>query len=174
MSTTRRHGDLIGQIYADVVNKYKEFLKKREINPRQEQSQLVHYGEKKEMPQLVDITKIKDKDYFVSGLINDLNYVQPDFMLFKDNPYWENQRQTRTAGLPDLIVEVWSEGNPQENRDFKFKLYSSSDITEHWYIEQDCNIIKCYQGGARLPDQNLHEVLRTQRGVEFDLRYLAL
>jgi Uma2 family endonuclease len=103
-----------------------------------------------------------------------LRCVQPDFFLFHKNPYIINKRDIRTAGQPDLIVEVWGEEDTKNNRDFKKYLYSASDITEHWYIEQDSNTIKCYLGRNELPDQSLMNILKTQNGLEFDLRYLAI
>jgi len=53
-------------------------------------------------------------------------------------------------------------------------LYATSSITEHWYIEQDSNHVQCYVGKERISDQNLTVVLITQKGLEFDLRYLAI
>ena len=58
--------------------------------------------------------------------------------------------------------------------DFKMNLYATSDITEHWYIEQDSNIVQCYTGKKRISDQNLKNVLVTQKSIEFDLRYLVI
>jgi Uma2 family endonuclease len=136
----------------------------------------VHYGTKK-LPngfELVDIDSIENKEYFCANTILELDYVNPDFVLFKNNPYVENKKQTRTAGRPDLIVEVWSESNAKNDRAFLQNLYATSEITEHWYIEQDSNKVECYMGKEQLPDQYLTNILVTQKGLEFDLRYLAI
>jgi Uma2 family endonuclease len=95
-------------------------------------------------------------------------------MIFKDNPYLTNKKQTRTAGQPDLMIEVWSESNTEEDIVFLKHLYSTSPITEHWYIEQDSNKVERYIGKEQLPNQYLTNVLVTQKGLEFDLRYLAI
>ena len=176
MSNSKRHGRLVGQLYADIVTKHKELLEADKINPLQTEAALVYFGRvsKGDTLSLVDVGKIDDKDEFIEEAINELDYIQPDFMLFKNNPYWENRRQTRTAGFPDLIVEVWSPANSKDERAIKFGLYSSSDTTEHWHIEHDSNIVKCNKGTERLPNQNLRNILTTQDGIEFDLRYLAL
>ena len=141
-----------------------------------EECSLVHWGKKTEPTslKLVNISEIEDFGKFKESIIEDLYYVQPDFMLFKKNPYIENKRQTRIAGQPDLIIEVWSEGNTKNERAFLQNLYASSPITEHWYIEQDKNDVQCYMGKERLLDQHLTNVLITQNGIKFDLRYLAL
>ena len=73
----------------------------------------------------------------------DINYfytVQPDLMLFKENDWVVNDFETRYAGCPDLILEVWSEANDELYRNFKKNLYKTSNTTEHWYITQDSNL----------------------------------
>ena len=80
----------------------------------------------------------------------------------------------KTAGQPDLVVEVWSDGNTPTDRAFLQKLYASSSITEFWQVEQDSNAVKCSIGEEKLPDQSLTNILKTQKGLEFDLRYLAI
>jgi Uma2 family endonuclease len=85
-----------------------------------------------------------------------------------------NERETKTAGYPDIIIEVWSKSNDDSERDFKLDLYSSSPITEHWYIEQDSNEVICYFGKERIENQYLNNILVTRNGLEFDLCYLAI
>ena len=106
--------------------------------------------------------------------VTSLEKVQPDLAFFDKNKYVINKRETKVAGRPDLIVEVWSDGNTEAHKDYKKYLYSTSPITEHWYIEQDSNKVKCYMGNEQLPDQYLTNILKTQNGIEFDLRYLAI
>jgi len=53
-------------------------------------------------------------------------------------------------------------------------LYATSDITEHWYIEQDSNEVICYFGKNRIEGQFLSNILITRGGLKFDLRYLAV
>jgi len=172
MATSRRHNFITGSLFANVF----ELFKKNMINPFQEEVALVYEGERKKNGpfRLVDVRLVQDPEKFSEGVINDYEYVQPDFAFFKKNPYLTNRRETRTAGKPDLIVEVWSESNSAEEREWKFNLYSTSDETEHWYVDQDSNMVKCYFGRNKLPDQCLTRILRTQDGIEFDLRHLAL
>ena len=172
MATTDRHNDMISTFIGDIL----PLKRKKQIYALQSDCALVHWGEKKESANLalVNISEIEDTVKFIDSTIEYLEYIQPDFMLFKDNPYMKNSKGLRTAGQPDLIVEVWSESNSKAERELKWNLYSTSDITEHWYIEQDLNKVKCYMGSGQLPDQYLTNILKTQRGLEFDLRYLAI
>jgi Uma2 family endonuclease len=172
MSTTKRHNKITGTLFSETI----DMLRKNEVNALQEECALVYWGTKKNSNgfDLVDATKIVDKSDFTENIILELEYVQPDFVLFKNNLFIENKRQTRTAGQPDLIVEVWSESNLKNDRAFLQNLYATSDITEHWYIEQDLNKVECYMGRKQLPEQSLKNILKTQKGLEFDLRYLAI
>jgi Uma2 family endonuclease len=172
MSTSGRHNRLAGTFFGEVLN----LLRKKEVYALHEEGALVYWGEKKEFDfiRLVDVSEIKDIDEFTTEIIHDLHYVQPDFFLFKKNPYLHNKRETKIAGYPDLIVEVWSEDNTTFDRKVKLGLYSSSPVTEHWYIEQNSNEVVCYYGDKRLENQSLMNVLATRDGLKFDLRYLAI
>ena len=123
---------------------------------------------------LVNIDEIEDIDEFTDDLIDELEYVQPDFVLFRNNKHLRNKKGTRTAGCPDLIVEVWSGENTTYDRKVKFDLYSSSPVTEHWYIEQKSNNVACYYGEKRIASQCLTDILVTRGGLEFDLRDLVV
>ncbi|MCL2096555.1 MAG: Uma2 family endonuclease [Oscillospiraceae bacterium] len=171
MGTTYRHNDIISTFSGDIL----PLKRKRELIAFQEQCPLVYYGDRGVSAgfKLVDVTAVVNIESFLDN-ITELQHVKPDFMIFKENPYLTNKKQTRTAGRPDLIIEVWSESNTDEDIIFLKHLYSTSPITEHWYIEQDSNRIECYIGKKRLAEQYLTNVLKTQKGLEFDLRYLSL
>jgi hypothetical protein len=172
MSTTARHNRLAGTLFSAVV----DLLRKSEAHALHEECSLVYWGRKSEPTslRLISIPEIEDIAKFTESTIEDLYYVQPDFMLFKNNPYVENKRQTRTAGCPDLIVEIWSDGNTGNDRAFLQNLYATSNLTEHWYIEQHSNEVTCYIGRQRIANQNLSDILETRNGLKFDLRYLAI
>jgi len=158
-----------------LMNRIFNRIESGELLAFQEQCPLVYFGTK-ELPagfKLIDAESIKDAQRFLEN-ITELEHVKPDFMLFKNNAYLRNKKQTRTAGQPDLIVEVWSESNTDDDRAFLQNLYATSSITEHWYIEQDSNEVICYSGSNRLENQSLVNILVTRSGLEFDLRYLAI
>ena len=172
MSTTVRHNRITQTLIGRLLNE----IENNKLHALSEECSLVHWGRISEPSSisLVDIKKIENLEIFKETIIEDLYYVQPDLMVFKSNPYVENKRQTKTAGQPDLIVEVWSDGNSKDDRDFKKYLYSTSGVTEHWYIAQDSNEVTCYYGEKRLENQCLMNVLATRGGLNFDLRYLAI
>ena len=172
MSTTIRHNKITTTLSSAVI----DLLRNKEALALQEECALVHWGfkNKQDFKTLIDVRAINNIDEFVKFTIYELDFVQPDFFIFKKNKYLCNERETRIAGYPDLIVEVWSENNTQAEKDFKLDLYSSSPITEHWYIEQNSNEVVCYYGEKRLENQYLMNVLATRGGLNFDLRYLAI
>ena len=172
MSTTIRHNKItrrLGGNLLDLEEKENAFI-------FQEDCSLVYFGSENKVSdiRLVDLADITDENDFLNDVIDDLKTVEPDLVLFHHNRFLVNTRETRTAGQPDLIVEVWSKDNTQKERDFKKYLYSTSKITEHWYIDQDSNSIECWLGSQQLKSQNLNHIIKTQKGVEFDLRYLAI
>jgi len=177
MGTLGRHNEIITEIVGKIFSLIE---RKRKIRIWHENYPLVYHGKKTELDalSLVDITKIEDMASFKENVMTVLRRVEPDFMLFDKNAYIENsaknEKRSRVAGFPDLIIEVWSEENTKADREFKKFLYSTSPVTEHWYIEQDSNEVECYMGGEALPKQYLTDVLRTQGGIDIDLRYLAI
>ena len=174
MGTTARHGRLLNFLTKSTI----ELFMQNELIDFSDSSSLVYYGNKKRAPQnceLVDISNIDNINKFKKEIINDLGYVDPDYMYFKKgNEFILNKKETRAAGYPNLIVEVWSEDNTLQDRAFKKHLYSTSPITEHWYIEQDSNIVECYYGQEKIDDKNLADILISKDGIKFDLRYLAI
>ena len=165
MATTERHNLFTGTLFGSILS----LLRKKEVKAFNNEGALVYWGSQKGLhSHLVDIAD------FNAECMNDLEYVQPDFILFEKNGFVQNECKTRIAGFPDLVVEVWSDSNTSQERAFKKNLYATGTNTEHWYIEQHSNTVTCFLGEHTLPDQCLTDELRTQRGIPFDLRYLAL
>jgi hypothetical protein len=71
-------------------------------------------------------------------------------------------------------VEVWSKSNTKTDKLFLQNLYATSDTTEFWQLDQNSNTVKCSMGKKKLAEQYLTNILKTQKGLEFDLRYLAI
>ena len=107
-------------------------------------------------------------------VIDNLDFVQPDFMIFQKNPFITNKSEWKIAGQPDFIVEIWSESNTEREISAKKTLYSTGAETEHWYIYQDKNVIECWLGEKRLEDKSMAGKLSSISGIEFDLKKLAL
>jgi Uma2 family endonuclease len=166
MATTERHNKFTGTIFGRILG----LLEKNELRAWNTDGALVYLGSRKEngYRALVDIENFNKRS------INELEYIQPDFMLFQKNKCYVNKNGTRVAGYPDLVVEIWSIGNDNQERMFKKDLYSTSNVTEQWYISQNSNIVECYMGSKKSNDKCLTEVLVSKHGIEFDLRYLAL
>ncbi|MCL2814120.1 MAG: Uma2 family endonuclease [Oscillospiraceae bacterium] len=172
MATSGRHNDIINSIIGELYG----LIKPKKILVRQSDCSLVYWGKRTNLDtvKLVEINKLTDEEYFRNEDIYNLRCVEPDFMLFEKNKYIETKHQTRLAGFPDLVIEVWSEGNTDDDKIFKKFLYSTSDKVEHWYIMQRDNNIECYLGQNPLPPQSLTDILQTQNGIEIDLRHMAV
>jgi hypothetical protein len=172
MSTKPRHNKLAGLIYY----KLSELMWAGKAEVYFESCSLVHYGHQKEplSMQLIDAANISDITAFKNELMYELDSVQPDIMFFMNNKFVHDSRGVRIAGCPDLIVEIWSTGNTIAHCELKRNLYSTSKITEHWYLEQDKNEVICYLGEKQSVSQDLRKALKTKDGIEVDLRYLSV
>jgi hypothetical protein len=172
MGATKRHGRLLSFLENSVFDL---FLKEK-VEHFSESASLAYWGKKKNPHScnLINIEEISDTENFIKNTINLLSWVTPDYMHFSTNKFIINDNETRIAGFPNLIVEVWSKSNSDEDKEFLKYLYATSDETEHWYIEQDSNIVECWYGDKRIEDKSLKDILKTKDGIEFDLRYLAL
>ena len=171
MGALPRHNHLVGSFLISIG----ELFKQKKVYPLMENCMLCFGGNRwSEEPILIDVELIGNMILFRTEVINKLDFVQPDFLLFQKNQYVQNEITSKTAGVPDLIVEVWSESNSQLERDFKKKLYSSNPKCEHWYLEQNSNLVECWLGKTRLANQNLKNVLCTKNNLQFDLKHLAL
>ena len=172
MPTTTRHNNLTSGLSGNLF----EYIKKQEVVVFQEECALVHWGSKREVnfTRLVDLNEIHQEN-FIKRSINELEYVMPDIIVFYKNKFITNEVGTRIAGIPDLIIEVWSESNDNYEKEFKLNLYKTGGHKiEHWYIQQDSNIVEVYIGENKLPNKNMSDILTAQNGLNFDLRYLAI
>lgn len=66
--------------------------------------------------------------------LNENNSVQPDILFIAVTRY-EIISKNYIEGAPDMVVEIWSPGNSQKERENKHQLYESKGITEYWQIE---------------------------------------
>ena len=169
-ATTARHGKLTNMLYYSYLSQYNDDYLFKTHYPFGENTALAYEGTRK-VPSLISLIDAKEHAVFPE---KDFSTVEPDFMLFRENKFLLNKRETRVLGKPDLIIEVWSEGNDDNEIGFKHKLYSTSLETEHWYILQDSNIVDCYIGEEQIKSQSLTKPLISSRNLVFDLTRLAL
>jgi len=165
MSTTARHSEIVdfltGRLLARKI--------KGELNYWSDTVPLV-YDDDRKLLNVNDYTLAQANH--LAPTLTRYRYVAPDVMVFCHNAFISNPAGTRHAGCPDLVVEVWSDYNTAAERRNKFEIYASSPLTEHWYMEQGSDLVTCYLGEKRLPDQHLRQVLMSQNGLDFDLTYL--
>lgn len=161
MATTDRHSELVDAFTADL----RPWRRRCELQYWSDTVALVYEGMK-----LIDVNGMPDiEKQKLQIRMNQLNYKEPDVMVFHHQVFLNNRKNTRKAGCPDLIIEIWSDDNDEIHRKEKFEIYASSEFTEHWYMEQESDIVKCFLGTKRLPDQHLKNILKSQSGLEFDL-----
>ena len=170
MSTTFRHNELTSAFNASLARDFWDLIISKKMFKFQESIGLAY---ETNPLSLIDVSG-GNYEEIDAEFLHLSEYIQPDFMLFHENKCAKFDDIKTVAGCPDLIVEVWSKTNTKKHRNFKFTIYSSSPTTEHWYLEQDSNIVECYLGQTQLPKQDISQTLVTTRNLQFDLTYLAL
>ena len=78
--------------------------------------------------------------------------VQPDFVLVRQaNAHIIANRRIR--GVPDLIVEVLSPSNHEQDTDIKRGAYARAGLAEYWIIRPETrDVLVCWQPDAPLGD----------------------
>ena len=87
MSATKRHNRITVTFSGTVL----DLLRKNEVHSLQEECALVYWGTKK-LPdgfELVDVKNIDNAEHFIDITINELDYVRPDFVLFKNKEVFQ-------------------------------------------------------------------------------------
>lgn len=80
----------------------------------------------------------------IDVVIPDLtNPVQPD-ILFIAQERLEMVQEKFIEGVPDLIIEVLSPGNPGHDRYTKYRLYEEAGVKEYWIVDPDECIVDVY------------------------------
>jgi len=175
MGVSNRHSDLTGDIFVLLKNMFHKRTKRDEII-RKGDCDLAYFGSRQDYGHLVDLDEFDEAKLaeFQENTMNNLSIVLPDLLFFKQNRRIYNKNETRIAGFPDLVIEIWSESNTHKEIEFKKSLYSTGATTEHWYIQQDSDVVERFHGDKKLADLSLAEPLITAGGLELDLRYLAI
>ena len=170
MGDSLRHSDLIAEIYRKFTNAYEALYLSKTIRPLKDNVSLCYIGKRSEneLVRLISAEKAMKENLD----LNLLSTIEPDFTLFYKNRYLTNQANTRVIGIPDLVVEVWSKSNTDDDKTFKKHLYSFAK--ESWFIEQESNIVECWARNKRIKDQSLEKTLLTSDNLQIDLRHLAL
>ena len=165
MGTTLRHMEIL-----DWFSEYSNQKKEEDPTIKTGREQIALVENKGE---LIDLSKYTELGIQrIKETMGVMKHTYPDFMIFKDNLVLINEKRTRYAGIPDLIVEVWSETNPESDRERKRELYRTNK-SELWEINQDSAVIICWSKDGKMYEQHMDKSVKTPWGEELDLTNLA-
>lgn len=80
----------------------------------------------------------------IDVILSEHNVVQPD-VLFISKERLSIISDKNVQGVPDLLVEILSEGNRRHDEVVKRKLYESFGVGEYWVIDPALETIKVYR-----------------------------
>ena len=163
------HTHLVGTLYYKYMSQFDDDDLFKTHSPFKDNVALVFGGHRRASASAF----LFDASEFTDFPLSKLSTIEPDFMFFRENKFLINQKQTRVLGQPDLVVEIWSPSNDETERSFKYDLYSSSPVTEHWYISLEDDEVFCYYGEEQLESQNLNKPLVTRKNISLDLTRFA-
>lgn len=97
--------------------------------------------------------------------------VQPDLLFIAGNRL-DIVKEEFIEGVPDLIIEVLSPGNPDYDRRTKFQLYARAGVREYWIIDPDACTIDIFvlRGQAYAPLGGFSSGDKTRSEVLADFR----
>ena len=122
---------------------------------------------------LIDVAGLTDHQrQTLRESIGQLKYTYPDFMIFKHNPLIISENRTRFAGIPDLIIEVWSKKNSEAEKTQKRQLYCTQK-SEFWEFEQDSPKVICWDQAGHMYEQFMDQPLLTPWKEALDLIALS-
>ncbi|MCL1986717.1 MAG: hypothetical protein FWG64_01930, partial [Firmicutes bacterium] len=152
---THRHSEILGFCTSSIIN----YLGKNDnYFLFRGKTDLVYWNMDECFFEMINLDNLEiTPQIFLDDVINTLDFVMPDIMLFHNNECLGAKDHIKVAGFPDLIVEVWQDGNFNDCRNFKRKLYATSPTTEFWQITQNSNIVKCSIGNKKIMDKSLTE-----------------
>ena len=99
--------------------------------------------------------------------------VQPDLLVVLQ----KNLRivsTKRIRGVPDLIIEILSDSNPDHDRVLKLEMYQRAGLPEYWIVDPEEEFVEAYvlaEGRLKLVGTHRESIqVATMSGFEVDLK----
>ncbi len=67
--------------------------------------------------------------------------VQPDLIVVLRERL-HIKTKARLVGAPDLLVEILSPSNPEQDRERKWKLYAAAGVREYWIVDPEARLVE--------------------------------
>lgn len=74
--------------------------------------------------------------------------VQPDVVFLKTENVPELEEALNFEGVPDLLVEVLSPGNPSLDLDVKLRAYEEAGVAEYWIVDPKLRTVVLHRLGT--------------------------
>ncbi|MBC8182131.1 Uma2 family endonuclease [candidate division KSB1 bacterium] len=74
-------------------------------------------------------------------IFSDINVVQPD-LIFLSKKKYEILTDSNIQGAPDLLIEILSPSNKENDRIFKKQIYEIFAVKEYWIVDPDTETVE--------------------------------
>jgi Uma2 family endonuclease len=78
-------------------------------------------------------------------VFSDFDVVEPDLLYLSNARAAEVLTPLHAKGVPELVVEIASEGTRKRDETIKRLLYQRSGVTEYWVVDPEIDVIRVYR-----------------------------
>lgn len=81
-------------------------------------------------------------------VFSDFDVVEPDLLYLSNERAAEVLTPLHAKGVPELVVEIASEGTRKRDETIKRRLYERSGVSEYWVVDPELDVVRVYRRAA--------------------------
>jgi Uma2 family endonuclease len=78
-------------------------------------------------------------------IFSNFDVVEPDLLYISNERAAQLAGQTHVHVVPELVIEIASQGTRKRDETIKRRLYERSGVTEYWVIDPDLDVVRVYR-----------------------------
>jgi Uma2 family endonuclease len=81
-------------------------------------------------------------------VFSEFDVVEPDLLYLSNERAAEVLTPLHAKGVPELVVEIASEGTRKRDETIKRRLYEGSGVSEYWVVDPELDVVRVYRRAA--------------------------
>lgn len=118
-SPSKKHQDVLGNLFAD----FHSYLRGKKCDVTMAPFDVYLFATEHEVTPYTD------------------NWLEPDLFVVCNPDQYEGNK---LLGAPELVIEVLSPSNPQNDKIYKLNQYEKSGVQEYWIVDPNYQIVEVY------------------------------